>query len=178
MIFTPKAPVQLLRDDRDDRRLLRAGLYDFHVARALEMTTRRGRPLLRLTLCIHQPGDDGAGYNGGGSTERLVDDCLLADDAERLWQFTRTVGLEGCYAQGILDPAQCEGQPGTCKIGIEPGQPDGRGGRHPDRNRVIFYVSDPAQVGVYCCPERSLALSTALLSRGADLPGAEDAIPF
>ena len=90
------------------------------------------------------------------------------------------MGLEDCYAQGILDAAQCEGQPGTCKLGVEPGQPDGRGGRHPDRNRVIFYVSDPAQVGVYC-PEAALARSTALLSRGgggADLSGGDDVIPF
>ncbi len=155
MNFTPKAPAAL-DDERHHRAalrwpLLRAGLYDFHVARAVEQTSRRGRARLRLTLRIHLPGDDGPGYHGGGSTDRLVDDRLPADDPERLWQFTRAVGLEDCYALGSLDPAQCEGQSGTCKIGVEPGRPDGRGGRHPDRNRVLYYVSDPAQVGV-CCP--------------------------
>ena len=59
------------------------------------------------------------------------------------------VGLEDCYTFGSLDAAQCAGQSGTCKIGVEPGQPDGRGSRFPDRNRVLFYVCDPAQVGIY-----------------------------
>ena len=155
MIFTPK-PAAFFDEEHGAhvRRvgwpaLLRGGLYDFEVMRASEGESRRGRAALRLTLRIHDPGDDGDGYNGSGSTDRLVDDCLSADDLERLWQFTRTVGLEDCYGMGSLDAAQCHGQAGTCKIGIEPGRPDGRGGRYPDRNRVLFYVCDPAQVGIY-----------------------------
>ncbi len=151
MNFIPKTCDEIAyeRHERDYQRILVTGLYDFHVIRARELTTRRGVGHLRLTLLLHDPGDDGEGYNGNGSTERFLHDYLRPGDHERLWHFTHATDLEGCYDAGRLEAAQCEGRTGTLKLGILPGQLDGRGGRHRDTNRVDFYITDPSQVGIY-----------------------------
>ncbi len=128
------------------------GIYGFEVLEAKETTSRKGNPMLALTLL----------FNDG-----RVWDYILADNGKRIAQFCACVGVD---ATGEVEPRDLIGREGRARLSIEesPG--------YPAKNKVEAYlpttVPQPA--------EASPTGPTDGPAPDAGAPGvaAEDNLPF
>lgn len=130
-----KYPV--LSDDeikKQSNRLLAAGDADFTVNTAIEMTSKNGKPMIKVGLKVW----DQTGAQG------FVHDYLILTEAFawKLKHFFESIGRGFDYATGEINPAEFVNANGRCILKIEKGTdqfPD-------DKNTVKDYIGETAKM--------------------------------
>lgn len=90
--------------------LLKAGVYDFEVVFAEDVTSKRtGNPMIKLTLKVY--GEDGRA--------QTINDYLMPALMYKLKHFCDTAGLEDKFTKGTLAADDCKNASGKCKVKIE-----------------------------------------------------------
>lgn len=115
--FTPKT-------ENDLYQLLEKGDYDFEVLNAEDAVSKKGNPMIKLTLKIYDK-------NGNG---RQMYDYLLEALAFKLKHFCEATGLDDKYKAGKLEASDCLAKSGKVMIDVESSD------AYPPRNSVKDYV--------------------------------------
>lgn len=115
------------------------GVYPFEVTDAKAGESREKKnPMIALVLsCFDAEGD-----------RFSVKDWLVHSDnrwaEKKVFDFSRSAGLEAKYADGTLSAEDCLGRTGYAMIGTEKGKPKSDGsGNFNDRNNVKYYTQAP-----------------------------------
>lgn len=109
-----------------EEKLIPEGDYDFTVVRAEEAVSKKGNPMLKITLGVYMS-------NG---TQRLVNDYLMEAVAYKLRHFCDSVGVLKDYEAGCVNAPDLEGRSGKVRLIIKE-QKD-----FPDKNEVKDYLID------------------------------------
>ena len=131
MNFQPKSEEQIEAERIERMKLLDTKLiYDFEITNGYETKSRSsGRDMLAFELKV---------FHEGGTKQ--VKDYIVPDtQMDKLFQFCKSIGKEAEYHTGTLDADDCVGCGGKVKLSIEPGSPDGKGGKYPDKNKIGYY---------------------------------------
>lgn len=122
MKFTPKSEKEIA-----EMNLLSKGEYSFQVASCEETVSKKGAPMLVLTLYLYDHALQPCGR---------VRDYLLEAMPHKLRHAAYACGLGEKYESGNLDASDFNGRNGSAKIGIE----QDKTGQYPDKNVVLDYV--------------------------------------
>lgn len=117
LYFTPQDEEQVLN-------LMEAGIYNFEVKAAENTTSKKGNPMVKLTVLTW----DNAGR------EHVIFDYIMTAYMKKLKHFCDATGLDSIYNTGKLDANHCVGKTGKFEIGVEKQE-----GYQP-RNTVLDYV--------------------------------------
>lgn len=151
MRFQPKSEDEL-KDVFD------AGEYDFEVFDAEEETSKKGHPMLHLSLKVFGP---------GGKTQFVHDYISDAFLAFKLRHFCFAVGLDQAYESGGLDADMCKHKSGKLELKVE--KKEG----FQERNAVVDYVVDERPANQ---KEAPVSASAAIEGDGTDAD--DPSIPF
>lgn len=131
MKFTPKSDQEI-----QNMGLLAEGLYDFHVIKAEELTSKAGNEMVKLTLQI----SDNSVRKG------QIFDYLIEQFASKLKQFANATGLETHYDLGEITSTECLNRHGKVHIVIEQGKANPNGGFYQNKNSVKEYLKSSPEV--------------------------------
>jgi hypothetical protein len=119
MRFTPVSEAEAIN-------LLPEGVYDFVVKVAEEKISKKGHPMIKVTLSI---------YDNKG-VEKLITDYLMEAMMFKLIHFCQTTGLYDKFQEGNLEATDLLGATGKVKIRIE----EDETGMYDPKNAVRDYV--------------------------------------
>lgn len=109
--------------------LLPKGNYEFTVLEAKETVSKKGSPMLVLTLGIY----DQVSLQPRGR----IYDYLLESMPHKLHHAAYGCGLGEKYEQGNIEASDFQGKNGTIHVGIQ----QDKTGQYPDKNVVLDYVT-------------------------------------
>lgn len=158
MEFQPKTEREIR-----DAMVLPAGTYDFEVTKAEEATSKKGNPMIALTLNV---------FPADGTSPRQIRDWLVGSMELKLNRFCRATGLEEAYNAGELNAFACDGVSGKAKVGIEPSAEYG------DRNTVKDYVPALETPAAKTAPAAPAAKKPDPTQYEQELVAKGDEIPF
>lgn len=121
--FTPKTEQEIQEEG-----LLPAGIYPFEVIKAENQMSKKGAPMVKLTLNV---------YNG--ESEKIVFDYLLEAMAYKLHAFCKHTGLQDQYDSGALNVDDMVGKSGFVKLKVQ------KSDEYGSQNSISNYVERPPQ---------------------------------
>lgn len=101
--FTPMSDEEIKRAG-----LIASGTYDFEVVTAEEKTSKKGNPMIVVSLKVFV-----------GGAERPMKDWLLEIFPKKFKHFLYGVGCSRMYDDGDLDPTALVGRTGKVVVGVE-----------------------------------------------------------
>jgi len=121
--FTPKK-------DEDLVKLLKEGEGTFTVLSAIEATSKKGDPMIKLLLECY----DSENRKGNIFEYLIFTDNVFCE--RKIKRFCYAVGLEKEYESGKLNHFECSGHSGNLLIGIQ----KDKTGAYPDKNCVFDFL--------------------------------------
>jgi hypothetical protein len=131
MRFEPKSEEELRAT------VLEPGVYDGEILKAVEKTSKKGNPMIELTMKFYGAGDDSS----------IVMDYLLESMPKKLRHFAEAAGILDLYDSGEFSADDCQGLSIKAKLKIDR-DPNGQ---YDDKNAVADYVVDkvPGKIEKY-----------------------------
>lgn len=123
MKFQPKTEKEI-----SEMNLLPKGEYAFDIIESEEKVSKKGAPMLVLTLKLYDQDLNPCGR---------VQDYLLESMPHKLRHAAYGCDLGNLYEHGQIDATDFKGRNGVVKIGVQ----QDKEGKFPDRNMVLDYVA-------------------------------------
>lgn len=122
MRFTPLSESEM----KAQQGVLKPGIADFEVADALDMISRQGNEMIKLTLKV----------NDVDGTRGTVFDYLVSNVQWKILGFFQSIGTPQDYIQGNMNPDALIGACGKCSLVIQ----KDKTGQYGDQIRVKEYL--------------------------------------
>lgn len=158
MRFTPKNEDEL-------NPLIPAGVYDAEVVKAEEKESKKGNPMIAITLRVFMPNGDTV----------LLNDWLMEAMLEKLLQFCNAAGLRAIYDQGELRDDDCVGKSVRVNVKIKTDEV------HGEQNQVKGYHSERPPTTEPSRPpvaKKSPEQANRALQEAANVKAGDEDVPF
>jgi len=129
MQFEPKTREQAEKESQFP--VWEEGIYSFEVGRAESATSKKGNPMIKLSLNV---------YNDEGHVQ-VIFDYIMGNMPLKLLDACEAMGLLNEYESGALEPYQLEGKVGEVRLIKRPEITDKESGKvYPPKNEVKTYI--------------------------------------